>query len=170
MSERLDALRSKLPEGVLSIIRSYDSHPTADLIREIEFERFPGHAYAAASMSLTNCRIWAPLARDMSLRHSSNGTLYSCKNGVWRPVHVLNDRVWTMSFPRWQFETLEDLDYLPSWVKEEYRLEARSKPWSAEPFFLRANKTHYACSRDDESQIGRGCLDRQRSEGGSSDQ
>lgn len=169
MSQRLDALKSKLPEGVLSIIRSYDSHPTADLIREIEFERFPGHAYAAASLSLKNCKIWAPLAREMSRRHMHNGTLYSRRSGVWLPVLVLDARVWTMSFPRWQFETLEDLDYLPAWVKEEYRREVRSKPWSAEPFFLWANKTHHACSRDDESQTWRGCLDWQGSEGGSSD-
>ncbi len=128
MSQRLDALKSKLPEGVLSIIRSYDSHPTADLIREIEFERFPGHAYAAASLSLKNCRIWAPLAREMSRRHMHNGTLYSRRSGVWLPVLVLDARVWTMSFPRWKFETLEDLDYLPAWVKYDYRLRARSKP------------------------------------------
>jgi hypothetical protein len=119
MSERLEALRSKLPEGVLSIIRSYDSHPTADLIREIEFERFPGHTLYA-SMSLKNCRVWAPLAREMKRRHMHNSTLYSRKNGVWLPVLVLDARVWTMSFPRWKFETLEDLDYLPAWVKEEY--------------------------------------------------
>ena len=136
MSQRLDALRSKLPEGVLSIVRSYDSHPTADLIREIEFERFPGHAFAAASMSLKNCRLWPPLAREMSRRHMCNGTLYSRKNGVWLPVMVLDAKVWTMSFPRWQFETLDDLDYLPAWVREEYKLKVRSKPWSVEPFFL----------------------------------
>lgn len=169
MSERLGALRSKLPPEVLGIIRSFDSHPTADLIREIEFERFPGHTYAAASMCLGNCRIWAPLAREMARRHSSNGTLYSRKSGVWLPVLVLDAEVWTMSFPRWRFETLEDLDYLPSWVKEEYKLEVRSKPWSAEHFFLWPNKTHHASTRDDESQLGRGCLDRQGSESSSSD-
>jgi hypothetical protein len=29
--------------------------------------------------------------------------------------------VWIMSFDRYHFETLEDCDYLPEWVKEEYR-------------------------------------------------
>ena len=125
MSERLDALRSKLPPELLSIVRSFDSHPTAELIREIDFERFPGHSYAAASMSLKNVRVWPPLAREMSRRHMHNGTLYSRRTGVWLPVLVLDARVWTMSFPRWRFETLEDLDYLPSWVKEEYRLKVR---------------------------------------------
>ena len=120
MSERLDALRSKLPEGVLSIIRMYDAHPTADLIREIEFERVPGQVYSASGMILKNCRVWPPLAREMSRRHLHNRTLYSRQNGIWMPVLVLDARVWTMSFPRWKFETLEDLDYLPLWVKEEY--------------------------------------------------
>ena len=136
MSQRLDALRSKLPEGVLSIVRSYDSHPTADLIREIEFERFPGHAYAAASMSLQNCRIWPPLAREMSRRHLHNGTLYSRKNGVWLPIFCYDAKNWTLSFPRWQFETLEDLDYLPLWVKEGYLLECVQMVRRARFFYL----------------------------------
>ena len=47
MSETLEAL--KLPPEVLSIIREYDSHPVSDLIREIEFERYPGEVYSASA-------------------------------------------------------------------------------------------------------------------------
>ena len=125
MSERLEALQSKLPPGVLSIIRSYDSHPVSDLIREIEFERYPGHAYAASSLCLKNCRVWPPLAREMTRRLKHNCTLMSQTGGVWLPILCYDARIWRMSFPRWQFETLEDLDYLPLWVQEEYRLEVR---------------------------------------------
>ena len=117
MSERLNALRGKLPPGVLSIIRSYDSHPAADLISAIEFE----------SMCLRNCEVWPPLAREMKRRLRHNAMLMSRTQGVWLPVLCYDAKTWTMSFPRWQFENLEDLVYLPRWVHEEYLLEARSK-------------------------------------------
>ena len=125
MSDRLKALSSKLPPELLSVIRSFDSHPTADLIREIKFEMFPGHVYAAASMQLRNCKIWSPLAREMRRRLRHNCSLVSRTEGVWMPVLTYNAKVWTLSFPRWQFETLEHLDYLPVWVRDEYRLGVR---------------------------------------------
>jgi hypothetical protein len=125
MSQRIDALTSKLPPEVLSIVRSFDSHPTADLIRAIEFERYPGHVYAASSLCLKNCDVWPSLARELRRRLRHNATLMSRTQGVWMPILCYNARTWTMSFPRWQFETLEDLDYLPLWVKEEYRLKVR---------------------------------------------
>ena len=125
MREKLDARRSKLPAGVLSIIRDYDSHPVSDLIRELEFERYPGHTYAASSLRLKNCRVWAPLARELKKRLKHNCTLMSQTRGVWMPMFCYNARTWTMSFARWRYETLEDLDYLPHWVKEEYRLGVR---------------------------------------------
>ena len=115
----------KLPPEVLSIIRDYDSHPVSDLIREIEFEIFPGHIYFASSMCLKNCVIWPPLAREMKRRLKHNSTLMSQTRGVWLPMLCYDARTWTLSFPRWQFETLEDLDHLPLWVKEEYKLKVR---------------------------------------------
>ena len=122
---RLGVLRSKLPHDVISMIRDYDSHPTSDLIREIKFEIFPGHVYAASSMQLKNCNLWPPLAREMRRRLRHNCSLVSQTQGVWMPVLTYNAKVWTLSFPRWQFETLEDLDYLQPWVKEEFRLGVR---------------------------------------------
>jgi len=125
MSARLEALESKLPPEVLSIIRAYDSHPSSDLIREIEFTRYPGHVYTASSMRLRNCKVWAPLAREMKRRLKHNRTLMSQTRGVWMPVLCYELKTWIMSFERWRFETLEDIDYLPDWVKEEYRLGVR---------------------------------------------
>jgi hypothetical protein len=136
MSERLSALRGKLPPGVLRIIRSYDSHPAADLISSIEFERYPGHVYSASSMCLKNCNVWAPLAREMKRRLRHNATLMSRTQGVWLPILCYDAKIWTMSFPRWKFETLDDIDYLPLWVKEEYRLQVRSNASSDQHFFL----------------------------------
>ena len=125
MSDRLEALESKLPSDVLSVIRAYDSHPASDLIREIEFTRYPGHVYAASSTRLRNCKVWAPLAREFGRRLKHNRTLMSQTHGVWMPVLCYNLKTWIMTFERCIFETLEDLDYLPNWVKEEYRLGVR---------------------------------------------
>ena len=57
MARRLEVLRNKLPEGVLSLIRSYDSHVLADMIREIEFQEFPGHVSVllASSSKIAMC-------------------------------------------------------------------------------------------------------------------
>ena len=125
MSDRLEALQSKLPPEVLSVIRSYDSHPLSDMIRDIEFERHPGHVYAASSLVLKNCEVWPPLAREMRRRLKHNSTLMSQTRGVWMPVLCYDARTWRMSFPRWQFETLDDIAYLPLWVQEEYKLQVR---------------------------------------------
>ena len=123
MGERLEALRSKLPSEVLSLIRSYDSHPLSDLIREIEFEPLPGHVYAASGLVLKNCLVWRPLANELRRRLRHNRSLVS-HGGTWLPI-FFDTQTWILSFPRWQFETLEDLDYLPLWVREEYRLQVR---------------------------------------------
>ena len=125
MSQRIDALISKLPPEVLSIVRSYDSHPASDLIRAIEFQRYPGHVYAASSLCLKNCDVWPPLARELRRRLRHNATLMSRTQGVWMPILCYDANTWILSFPSWQFETLEDLDYLPLWAKEEYRLKVR---------------------------------------------
>ena len=123
MGDRLEALRSKLPSEVLSLIRSYDSHPLSDLIREIEFEPLPGHVYAASGLVLKNCLVWRPLANELRRRLRHNRSLVS-HGGTWLPI-FFDTQTWILSFPRWQFETLEDLDYLPLWVREEYRLQVR---------------------------------------------
>ena len=105
MSDRLEALKSKLPPDVLSLIRAYDSHPASDLIREIEFTYHPGSlAPSVSAMILRNCKVWPPSARRMKR---------------------LFRKTWIMAFKRSRFETLEDLDYLPDWVKDEYRQGVR---------------------------------------------
>ena len=119
MTRRLEVLRNKLPEGVLSLIRSYDSHLLEDMIREIEFQEFPGHVYSASSKQLKNCNVWLPLARELGRRMRHNRSLAS-HGGTWLPVLFLSTKTWIMSFERWRFETLEDLCYLPEWVREEY--------------------------------------------------
>ena len=123
MSERLEALRSKLPSEVLNLIRSYDSRPTSGMIREIEFEPLPGHVYAASGLVLKNCLVWRPLANELRRRLRHNRSLVS-HGGTWLPI-FFDTQTWILSFPRWQFETLEDIGYLPLWVQEEYKLKVR---------------------------------------------
>ena len=123
MSQRISALRSKLPADVLSIIRTYDSHPVSDIIREIEFERLPGHVYAASGLRLKNASVWMPLAHELRRRLRHNRSLKS-HGGCWLPI-LFETKTWIMSFERWKFETLEELEYLPAWVKEEYLAKVR---------------------------------------------
>jgi hypothetical protein len=125
MSQRLDALKSKLPHGVLSIIREYDSHPVADIVRQVKFEHLPGHTYAASGLRLKNCNVWEPIARELKRRIKHNRSLWSLTQGVWMPVYCYDVQTWILSFPRWKFETLEDLEYLPQWVKSEYKMGVR---------------------------------------------
>ena len=125
MTPRLQALQSKLPHDILTVVRDCDSHPTADLIREVEFERLPGHVYAASGLRLKNCIVWAPLAQELKGRLKHNCSMRSQTRGTWMPVFCYDARTWILRFPRWQFETLEDLDYLPMWVREEYLARVR---------------------------------------------
>ena len=112
MSDRLEALRSKLPNEALSIIRSYDSHLFADWIREIKFEEFP----CQVCKRLTNFNVWLPLARELERRMNHNRSL-GRDGGVWLPVSY-SINTWIMIFE-------EEIDYLPDWVKEQYLAERR---------------------------------------------
>ena len=40
MNERIQALRGRLPNGVLSVISKYDCHPTADLMKAVSITRW----------------------------------------------------------------------------------------------------------------------------------
>ena len=124
MVERLDILRAWLPEGVLSIIRQYDRHPLADLIKEIEFSPFPAFGYRAPGLVLKikEPRCFVPAVRELRRRLQHNRTRH-LHGGCWLPIFFYN-RTWSLTFDRWKYETLQDLDYLPDWVKEEYVLSS----------------------------------------------
>ena len=135
MSDRLDALRSKLPAEVLSIIRGYDSHLLADAIREIKFEEFLRLPCGISLKQLTNCNVWLPLARELMRRVRHNRSVPS-NGGVWLPCSF-STKVWIMSFERWQFETLDGLCYLQDWVIQEYLAKVRQNGSSGDVFFPR---------------------------------
>ena len=120
MVERLDILRARLPEGVLSIIRQYDRHPLADLIKEIEFCPFPAFGYRAPGLVLKiqEPRCFVPAVRELRRRLQHNRTRH-LHGGCWLPIFFYN-RTWSLTFDRWKYETVQDLDYLPDWVKEDY--------------------------------------------------
>jgi len=40
MNERIQALRGRLPNGMLRLISMYDSHPTADLMKAVKIVRW----------------------------------------------------------------------------------------------------------------------------------
>jgi hypothetical protein len=125
MSNRLEALESKLPPEVLAIIRIYDSHQVADLVRQIEFKRYSSHVDNLLGLRLKNGQVWIPIAREMKRRLAHNSRLTSRNHGVWMPILWRDAMTWNMSFDRWRFETLEQFGYLPDWVADEYRLGLR---------------------------------------------
>ena len=125
MSDRLSALSSKLPPELLSKIQLYDSNPVADLIRAIEFKFLEGTVLSAAGLQLKHCQVWLPLVYELRrrLRHNRTRAIHK---GCWLPI-LFDVNTWIMSFDRYHFETLEHCDYLPKWVKDEYRGEVRSE-------------------------------------------
>lgn len=120
MSERVQALRSKLPEDVLARIARYDSHPAADLIRKLEFRAQP-----RTSITPDGLRIYiqapayfVPLLKEVKRIHRNNRTQY-LRGGVWQPL-LVDPRAWQLTFDRWRFDTMPELHYLPDWVTEQY--------------------------------------------------
>ena len=125
MSGRLEALESKLPPELLSLIRAYDSHPASDLIRQIEFKRYSSHVENLLCLRLEKGQVWIPIALEMKRRLAHNSRLTSRNHGVWMPIVWRDARTWHLSLEGWRFENLEHLDYLQDWVKDEYRLGVR---------------------------------------------
>ena len=127
MSQRLDALKSKLPKGVLSVVRSYDSHPVSDLIREIKFEYYDGYTSPDSGLLLKNYKLLTRLACELSeqlipyRRHETDLRL------SWARTYTSETKTRIMCFPKWRFETLEENDYLPLWVKEEYIVQKQTE-------------------------------------------
>ena len=122
MSERLAALRSKLPDKVLARIMLFDSHPLADLVKAIEFEPVPvGEITSAGLLLRLETAHFVPVFREFKRRLHHNNTRH-LHGGPWLPL-LTRYRYWRMIFDRWQYETLPELDYLPDWVKQEYLLQ-----------------------------------------------
>ena len=120
MVERLDVLRARLPESVISIIQLYDSHLLADLIKEVGFIPCPAYSCYSAGLllQLEEPTCFTPASRELKRRLQHNRTRH-LHGGCWLPVFFFN-HAWRLTFDRWKYETVQDLDYLPDWVKEDY--------------------------------------------------
>ena len=120
MSERLAALRSKLPDEVLARIMLYDSHPVADLMKALEFEPvLPSEITSAGLLlRLKEPAHFVPMICEFKRRVCHNRTRH-LHGGVWLPLLGCY-RCWRMIFDQWEYETVSELDYLPEWVKEEF--------------------------------------------------
>ena len=80
--------------------------------------------YTVSGKRLTNSSVFLPFAQELGRRMRHNRSLAS-HGGLWLPI-AFGTQAWIMYFERWIFETFEDLDYLPLWVKEEYLAKVRS--------------------------------------------
>ena len=53
MNERINALRGKLPDGVLNQIAMYDCHPTADLMKEVKIKTWDEYGPIASGTQVS---------------------------------------------------------------------------------------------------------------------
>ena len=117
---RLALLKSKLPDEVISMIMLYDSHLTADLIKNVEFTPVAPTELTSACLLLTVEKPvhFIPALREFRRRLYHNKTRH-LHDGVWLPI-FFRYRSWRLVFDRWRYETMSDIDYLPTWVVEQY--------------------------------------------------
>ena len=109
MNDRINALRGKLPDGVLNQIAMYDSHPTADLMRGVKIKAWDEYGPIASGM-------------QVSVQEPAHFTHQD-------PWYALTDRrELRFFFPKWRFTTCENLIYIADWAAEEF-LEERLAAW-----------------------------------------
>ena len=109
MNERIEALSGRLPDGVLNQIAMYDCHPTADLMKTVKIKTWDEYG---------------PIANGM---HVSVQLPTYFTQGEWWYAHTDRTQL-RFSFPKWRFQTVERLIYIPDWAVEEY-LEERLASW-----------------------------------------
>ena len=117
---RIDVLEKKLPPEVLSLIRLYDSHPAADLIREIEFCPFPATKEHSAGviLKISSPKCFLPAVKELKRRLYHNRTRH-IHGGCWLPLFFCH-RSWRLTFERWQYENALELDYLLDWARRDF--------------------------------------------------
>ena len=109
MNERIKALVGRLPDGVLNQIVMFDSHPTADLMKEVKIKAWDEYGPIAGGMQVS---VPAP-------------TYFTHQD----PWYALSDRIeLKFFFPKWRFATCENLIYIPDWAAEEF-LDERVAAW-----------------------------------------
>ena len=133
MNERLDVLRSKLPYDIIAKILLFDSHPLADLMKYVEFEAVAASHITSASLiiSLKKPLYFVPVFKEFIRRMHHNNTRH-LHGGAWLPL-LTRYRCWRLIFDKWRYETMQELDYLQDWVKEQF-LESGGafKSWSGD--------------------------------------
>ena len=109
MNERIEALRGRLPDDVLSKVRMYDCHPTATLMKEVKLKAWGESGPIAAG---TQVSVQPP-------------TYFNRSESRYVDKDLTELRFY---FPRWRFQTVEHLIYIPDWAEEEY-LEEKLASW-----------------------------------------
>ena len=109
MNERIEALRGRLPDDVLSNVRMYDCHPTATLMKDVKIKAWGESGPIAAGMHVN-------VQPPTYFNHFESR--YVDKGLTERRFH----------FPRWRFQTVEHLIYIADWAAEEF-LGERLAAW-----------------------------------------
>ena len=109
---RVQALKGKLPYDILWEIQKFDAHPTADLIRTLQFTQHLGGRGVRATKGYFLNK-WAELLR----RLKSNKT-YKQTGQAWQIIDFeIHQRY--LVYDLCLFSP-PDLDALPDWVKKEF--------------------------------------------------
>ena len=115
MWERLELLKGRLPESIIDMIREYDSHSVADLIREIMVRHFRDYGFYPPSLvlKLQYPRCFLPTIPELKRRLQHNRTRH-LHGGLWLPIFFYS---WMVEFHKCNCEAPPEL---PDWVKEDY--------------------------------------------------
>ena len=98
---RVQVLKGKLPDDILWEIQKFDAHPTADLIRHLQFTRYRGGLGVRTTQGYFLNK-WAEL-----LRRLQNNKTYKQTGQAWQII----------DFEIHQMFVFDHHDSLPSWVK-----------------------------------------------------
>lgn len=121
MNERLEVFSSRLPQDLLAAIAKYDSHPTADLIRSLKIRDIPEACFHPSFKHVvaSHPTHFCPIVRERKRREVQNQNRHRTGNPF---LPIFGDpHSWLLTFDPWRFQTLPELDYLPDWVREEFR-------------------------------------------------
>lgn len=116
--ERVQVFRNKLPQSLLWEIQKFDAHPTADLIRDLEFTRYSDGDVRIRATKGFFLNKWLKLRR--CLKSNKN---YKETGQAWQIVDVEIRQLYLV-FDTWKYRNDPGIDRLRIWVKRQYLEQA----------------------------------------------
>ncbi len=111
--ERVQVLKGKLHDDILWEIQKFDAHPTADLIRKLQFTRYRGGLGVRTTQGYFLNK-WLELLRRLKCNRT-----YKQTGQAWQIVDF-EIRQMYLVYDLCLFGNPPDLDCLSAWVKKEF--------------------------------------------------